>query len=131
MTNIRLDPALWTRVKSAANERGTTLERWVAEALEAHLQTAPSWSGHAPAVQDERAPDRTIAPTAKASDGLPETPEARADELQALRWRVQALEAAVDYLAGVVGAGFPPGSSRKGSQPRPPELSAPAGAEER
>jgi hypothetical protein len=35
--------------------------------------------------------------------------------LQALHWRVEALEHAVDYLAGVVGAGFPLGAGDAGA----------------
>jgi hypothetical protein len=93
MTNIRLDPDLWARVKAAAGERGTTLERWVSDALEAHMQPDPP--GGAP-------------PGGATPGGAPrdEAQSTVSSETQALHWRVAALEAAVDYLAGVVGGGF-------------------------
>lgn len=37
MVNVRLNPVLWQRAKAAASARGITLERWVTDALEAHL----------------------------------------------------------------------------------------------
>lgn len=37
MINVRLNPELWQRAKAAAGARGLTLERWVTDALEAHL----------------------------------------------------------------------------------------------
>jgi hypothetical protein len=105
MTNIRLDPDLWARVKAAAGHRGTTLERWVTEALEGQLQRgAPAGAlGGGPAGMP-------------ATDGWPRAGQdaggrgVPADALQALHWRIEALEQAVDYLAGVVGAGFPLGA---------------------
>jgi hypothetical protein len=106
MTNIRLDPALWARVKGAAGQRGITLERWVTEALEAQLyRGAPAESGAGPV-------DGPLEASAGAPGG--ERPGAPEDPLQALHWRVEALEHAVDYLAGVVGAGFPLGAGGLG-----------------
>ena len=79
MINVRLDPRLWTRAKVAAGQRGITLERWVTEALEAHL-------AHQPQV---RVPD--------ASDlGSPAPSE--------LARRVASLEEAVEQLAQAIGA---------------------------
>ena len=37
MVNVRLNPGLWGRAKAAAGHRGITLERWMSEAIEAHL----------------------------------------------------------------------------------------------
>lgn len=37
MINVRLNPELWQRAKAAAGAKGLTLERWVTDALEAHL----------------------------------------------------------------------------------------------
>jgi hypothetical protein len=114
MTNIRLDPALWARVKAAAGQRGITLERWVSEALETNLQRDAQAAGE-PAPGDGRTQhpaevDGTGAPGAPGGSGAQGVP---ADALQALHWRVEALEQAVDYLAGIVGAGFP----RRADQP--------------
>ena len=100
MTNIRLDPALWARVKAAAGERGTTLERWVSEALERHLAR-----GAQPARADGT-PGPGPSRHAQPQDGAPP-----ADALQALHWRVEALEQAVDFLANEVGAGFARGGA--------------------
>lgn len=99
MTNVRLDPTLWARVKATAGARGVTLERWVAEALEAHI------------ARYEAQPAGHSAPTAARAT-------ATAGDLQDLYWRVEALEAAVDYLAGAIGAGFPPSSPSGGSPAR-------------
>jgi hypothetical protein len=41
MINVRLSPELWQRAKAAAGARGMTLERWVTDALEAHLVQEP------------------------------------------------------------------------------------------
>jgi hypothetical protein len=103
MTNIRLDPALWARVKAAAGQQGTTLERWVTQALEAHLRRD---AGQVP-------PPGAGTTTDGARTGQP------ADAIQALHWRVEALEQAVDYLAGVAGAGLAPagGPGQPGSGP--------------
>jgi hypothetical protein len=108
MTNIRLDPALWARVKAAAGQQGTTLERWVTLALEAHLQ-----QGHGPSVPHE---------AGAAADGAGRP--VPADAIQALHWRVEALEQAVDYLAGVAGAGLAPGGERERPGPAGPDESA-------
>ncbi len=112
MTNIRLDPVLWARVKGAAGQRGITLERWVSEALEAQLYRGAS-AGAEPAAENGSPPP---APT---GTGAPDAPDAPADPLRALHWRVEALEQAVDYLAGVVGAGFPLGAGEPGATARP------------
>jgi hypothetical protein len=85
MINVRLNPRLWDRAKAAASERGTTLERWVTEALEAHIA---------------RQQGRGL--------GTPGTSSAAESELA---WRVSALEQAVDYLAQAMGAGLPGGPS--------------------
>ena len=87
MINVRLSPELWKRAKAAAGERGQTLERWVTDALEAHI--AATRSGAGPAVG---------ATTASANG---------AGELGDLAWRVSALEQAVDFLASQLGGGFP------------------------
>lgn len=105
MTNIRLDPALWARVKAAAGQQGTTLERWVTLALEAHLQ-----QDHGPPV-----PHGAGGATDGAGRPVP------ADAIQALHWRVEALEQAVDYLAGVAGAGLAPGGEREKPGPAGPD----------
>lgn len=78
MVNVRLNPVLWGRAKADAGRRGITLERWMAEAIEGHLEREASGSndGGAPANQG-------------------------------LEWRVAALEEAVDYLASSIGAGLP------------------------
>lgn len=116
MTNIRLDPALWMRVKAAAGEHGTTLERWVSDALEAHLSPATLGRGADPTPDGKSDPVQS-APAAmlgssSATGSAVTAPNADDGELQALQWRVEALEATVDYLAGIVGAGFPLGRSR-------------------
>jgi hypothetical protein len=113
MTNIRLDPVLWARVKGAAGQRGITLERWVSEALEAQLYRGGS------------AATEPAAPPAAAENGAPPPAPggadaaAPADPLRALHWRVEALEQAVDYLAGVVGAGFPLSAGEAAAGGRP------------
>ena len=107
MTNIRLDPALWARVKAAAGQQGTTLERWVTLALEAHLQ------------QDHEPSAALGAGGATDGAGRP----VPADALQALHWRVEALEQAVDYRAGgagVAGGGLAPGGLRERPGPAGP-----------
>ena len=78
MVNVRLNPVLWGRAKADAGRRGITLERWMAEAIETHLdrEAANSADGDGPANQS-------------------------------LEWRVAALEEAVDYLASSMGAGLP------------------------
>jgi hypothetical protein len=108
MTNIRLDPGLWARVKAAAGQQGTTLERWVTQALEVHLQQdagrgTPSGAASAPDGSGRGAP---------------------ADAIQALHWRVEALEQAVDYLARVAGAGLAPEGERERPRPAGPNTSA-------
>ena len=108
MTNIRLDPGLWARVKAAAGQQGTTLERWVTQALEAHLQQD---AGRVVPPGAEAAPDG-------AGRGAP------ADAIQALHWRVEALEQAVDYLARVAGAGLAPEGERERPRPAGPNASA-------
>jgi hypothetical protein len=97
MINVRLNPRLWDRAKAAASERGTTLERWVTEALEAHI-----------ARQQGRAP---------VASGASSTTESE------LAWRVSALEQAVDYLAQAMGAGLPGGSSGSVATDSPPAAS--------
>ena len=116
MTNIRLDPDLWARVKAAASERGTTLERWVSDALEAHMQPRPA-GGATPPAGAAKGP-AAVGPGDDDPPGRGGTPRDGAGspgsaETQALHWRVEALEAAVDYLAGVVGGGF----RRSGAHP--------------
>lgn len=86
MINVRLNPQLWARAKAAASNRGTTLERWVTEALEAHIAAQQGGSA------------------ARSNNG----DEASAMESE-LAWRVSALEQAVDYLAQAIGAGLPGG----------------------
>jgi hypothetical protein len=83
MINVRLNPELWKRAKSAAGERGQTLERWVTDALEAHI-AATRGAGSATG--------------AASTNGA---------ELGDLAWRVSALEQAIDYLATQMGAGLP------------------------
>ena len=85
MINVRLSPELWKRAKAAAGERGQTLERWVTDALEAHI--AATRSGAGPAA------------TTTTANG--------ASEIGDLAWRVGALEQAVDFLASQLGGGFP------------------------
>jgi HicB-like protein involved in pilus formation len=87
MINVRLSPELWKRAKSAAGERGQTLERWVTDALEAHI--AATRGG---------APGGATAAAATSANGA---------EMGELTWRVSALEQAVDYLANQMGAGLP------------------------
>ena len=84
MVNVRLNPVLWGRAKADAGRRGITLERWMAEAIEAHL-------------------DREEA----------NVPDGGAQGNQSLEWRVAALEEAVDYLATSIGAGLPGDRSRE------------------
>ena len=90
MINVRLSPELWKRAKAAAGERGQTLERWVTDALEAHIAAT---RGGAVAVP---------AGAAAATSG---------PEMGELTWRVSALEQAVDYLASQMGAGLPTASA--------------------
>ena len=78
MVNVRLNPVLWSRAKADAGRRGITLERWMAEAIDAHLERDAA--DHA---------DRGALTS------------------HSLEWRVAALEEAVDYLASSVGAGLP------------------------
>jgi hypothetical protein len=118
MTNIRLDPELWARVKAAASERGTTLERWVSDALEAHMHSprsggasAPGAAWGQPGISLTAVPAPMTPAPGDEAGRLATGPTRHADtaasaEAQALHWRVEALEAAVDYLAGVVGGGF-------------------------
>ncbi len=77
MINVRLDPEVWKRAKAAAGERGQTLERWVTDALEAHI--AVTRSGGA---------------SAAGADGV-----AGGADMAELTRRVTELEQAVDYLA--------------------------------
>ena len=86
MINVRLSPELWKRAKAAAGERGQTLERWVTDALEAHIAATRGGAAAAPATGGA------------AANGA---------ELGELTWRVSALEQAVDYLASQMGAGLP------------------------
>ena len=86
MINVRLSPELWKRAKSAAGERGQTLERWVTDALEAHIAATRGGSTQA---------------------GVGAAPAANGVEMGELTWRVSALEQAVDYLASQMGAGLP------------------------
>jgi len=87
MINVRLSPEVWKRAKSAAGERGQTLERWVTAALEAHIAATRSGAVGA----------------ASAAGGA----TASGAEMGELAWRVSALEQAVDYLASQMGAGLP------------------------
>ena len=84
MINVRLDPEVWKRAKAAAGERGQTLERWVTDALEAHISVT-----------------RSGGPAAGA-DGM-----ASGAEMAELTRRVTELEEAVDYLAQQVVSGQP------------------------
>ncbi len=102
MINIRLDPALWQRAKAAAGERGTTLERWVTEALEAALARQKA---------------------GESNDGAG-PPVSNAD----LAWRVAALEQAVDYLASAIGAGLPGGGAAGWSAASGAPCSLPTGS---
>jgi hypothetical protein len=93
MINVRLNPQLWARAKAAASERGTTLERWVTEALESHIssqQRGEAGAGAGPSVLETE-----------------------------LAWRVSALEQAIDYLAQQIGAGLPGGGASAGGTPAP------------
>lgn len=80
MVNVRLNPGLWGRAKAAAGHRGITLERWMSEAIEAHL-------------------DRVDHTASEAGSAGPTVAD--------LAWRVAALEQAIDYLATSVGASLP------------------------
>ncbi len=80
MVNVRLNPGLWGRAKAAAGHRGITLERWMSEAIEAHLDRVD----HTPSEAGSTGP--TVAD---------------------LAWRVAALEQAIDYLVSCMGAGLP------------------------
>jgi hypothetical protein len=113
MTNIRLDPALWARVKLAAGERGITLERWVTEALETYL-------GHQPSVATEARGGPSTGEGGEATARRGPADGTAEGKLRDLHWRVEALEAAVDYLAGVIGVGFPLGSMSGGAGHHPP-----------
>ena len=88
MINVRLSPELWKRAKAAAGERGQTLERWVTDALEAHIAATRGGT------------------SAGAAQGAAAAP-ANGAEMGELTWRVSALEQAVDYLASQMGAGLP------------------------
>lgn len=105
MINIRLSEALWKRAKASAGERGLTLERWVTDALEAHIHRSVSGA------RAGGAPPGTVA-----------------DQESDLAWRVAALEAAVDYLASAIGMGFPDGVP-DAAQARPPAQPTPPAAE--
>ena len=96
MINVRLSPELWKRAKAAAGERGQTLERWVTDALEAHI-----------------AATRGGPPAAAGMGGA--AAAAKGAELGDLTWRVSALEQAVDYLASQMGAGFPAAGAAAGA----------------
>ena len=91
MINVRLSPELWKRAKAAAGERGQTLERWVTDALEAHIAATRGGAAAGPAGGTAGA----------AANGV---------EMGELTWRVSALEQAVDYLASQMGAGLPAAS---------------------
>ena len=95
MINVRLSPELWKRAKSAAGERGQTLERWVTDALEAHI--AATRGG----------------PSGGAGPGAGPSPNGT--EMGELTWRVSALEQAVDYLASQMGAGLPAAAAASSS----------------
>ena len=81
MINVRLDPRLWARAKVAAGQRGITLERWVTEALEAHLAHQPRVPHFDSTDLDWPAPSE-------------------------LARRVAALEEAVEQLVQAIGAGL-------------------------
>jgi hypothetical protein len=87
MINVRLSPEVWKRAKATAGERGMTLERWVTDALEAHI-----------AAQRGGGSENGAAPAPGGAGG---------SEVADLAWRVSALEQAIDYLASQIGAGFP------------------------
>ena len=91
MINVRLSPELWKRAKAAAGERGQTLERWVTDALEAHIAATRGGAAAGSAGNAGAAPNGA--------------------EMGELTWRVSALEQAVDYLASQMGAGLPAASS--------------------
>ncbi len=86
MINVRLNPELWNRAKAAAGERGQTLERWVTDALAAHI---------------------TATRTGGTGDGGAGTEGDVGPAVADLTWRVGALEQAVDHLASQLGGGFP------------------------
>ena len=88
MINVRLDPQVWARAKACASERGTTLERWVTEALEAHVA-------------------RQRRGTAAGADAGATSAAGSAES--DLAWRVAALEQAVDHLAAQIIAVVPGG----------------------
>src|SRR5215212_1821080 len=92
MINVRLDPRLWARVKVVAGQRGITLERWVAEALDAHLAQHQE-RGSQPAIAGAEGP------------------------LTELARRVAALEWAVDHLAQAIAADMPAASAAGGEGP--------------
>jgi hypothetical protein len=94
MVNIRLSEALWNRAKASAGERGMTLERWVTDALEAHICGSAKVAG---------GPVAGVTSAPVGDDGL--------------AWRVAALEAAVDYLAQATGVGFPIDAPVDGAAP--------------
>jgi len=107
MINVRLNPELWKRAKSAAGERGQTLERWVTDALEAHI--------------------------AATRGGPPTTGGASTNgtELGDLTWRVSALEQAIDYLASQIGGGFPGAAPSGSAATAATAATAASGADER
>jgi hypothetical protein len=114
MINVRLNPELWNRAKAAAGERGMTLERWVSDALEAHIgaqrgRVAGPVANGAPGAA---ASDATRAGSAGGAGGA-----GAAVDVNDLAWRVSALEQAVDYLAGQLGGfGKPPAEAAAGPQ---------------
>ena len=88
MINVRLNPEVWKRAKACASERGTTLERWVTEALEAHVARQAR---------------------GRAAGAGAEAPSAANGADSELAWRVAALEQAVDHLAAQMSAVVPGG----------------------
>ncbi len=84
MINVRLNPELWNRAKAAAGERGQTLERWVTDALDAHITATRSGGADGAGTEGDVGP-----------------------VVADLTWRVGALEQAVDHLASQLGGGFP------------------------
>ena len=96
MINVRLDPEVWKRAKAAAGERGQTLERWVTDALEAHVALTRSGG---PATISPPGTDGALGggPVGAAAGG----------ELAELTRRVTELEQAVDYLATQIVSGQP------------------------